>query len=229
MYKYQRNSYAFHNINADSAYWLGFLYTDGYIDEQRSRLQLKLHDKESIEDFKKFIEYEGSVQIVNERRGDKVFVEYQISFIDKIMVERLISLGCLPRKTFTLQFPTDEQLPHKYIDNFIRGVFDGDGGVYIKKLKNKGMAFEFTGTESFLIGIRNTLIEHEILSNKRSYIYASHAKNNIIKRIVSSKKSSINKLYNFLYSNNPRYFMKRKKEKFETLMDKVGIEYDRRQ
>ena len=144
------------------------------------------------------------------------------------MVERLINLGCLPRKTFTLQFPTDKQLPHKYLNSFIRGVFDGDGGVYRKKLKNKGMAFEFTGTESFLIGIRNVFIEHEILSNKRSYIYASHAKNNIIKRIVSSKKNSISKLYDFLYSNNPTYFMKRKKEKFEALMDEVGIEYDRR-
>ena len=114
------------------------------------------------------------------------------------------------------------------MNSFIRGVFDGDGGVYRKKLKNKGMAFEFTGTESFLIGIRNVFIEHEILSDKRSYIYASHAKNNIIKRIVSSKKNSISKLYDFLYSNNPTYFMKRKKEKFETLMDEVGIEYDRR-
>ena len=192
-------------------------------------MQLKLHDEESVNDFKRFVKYEGPIYVVNEKRDDKVFIEYQISFVDRIMVKRLIDLGCLPKKTFTLQFPTDEQLPHKYINSFIRGAFDGDGGIYRKKLKNKGMAFEFTGTESFLTGIRSVLVEYNIISDKRSYIYSSHAKNNIIKRIVSSKKSSINKLYDFLYSNNPTYYMKRKKERYEALMSEVGIEYYRRQ
>lgn len=228
MYKYQRNSYAFHDINEDSAYWLGFLYTDGYINEDRSSLQLKLSDEESIIAFKEFIEYEGPVQIVNEKRGEKVFIEYQISFIDHVMVNQLIRLGCIPNKTFKLQFPTDKQLPQKYMSCFIRGVFDGDGGVSLKKLKNKGMSFEITGTEQFLIGIRNVLVKQGILGNKRSYIYASHSKNQIIKRIVSSKKSSVSGLYEYLYSNNPTYYMKRKKEKYEALMDYVGIQYEKR-
>lgn len=228
MYKYQRNSYAFHNINRDSAYWLGFLYTDGYIDESRSRLQLKLHDKESIIEFKKFIEYKGPVQVVNEKRGNKIFTEYQISFVDTIMVQQLIKLGCIPKKTYVLQFPTEDQVPSEYMNDFIRGVFDGDGGIYMKKLNNCGMAFEFTGTEAFLIGLREVLVKHEILNTKRSYIYAAHSTHNNIKRIVSSKKSSISGLYNYMYSDTPTYYMKRKKSKYEDLMDKIGIEYHRR-
>ena len=48
------------------------------------------------------------------------------------MFSDLCKHGCVPNKSLILTFPviTEELIPH-----FIRGYFDGDGGITIRKLK----------------------------------------------------------------------------------------------
>lgn len=46
-----------------------------------------------------------------------------------ILYERLTRIGMTPRKSHTMRFPV---VPIRFIHIFIRGYFDGDGGVYIE-------------------------------------------------------------------------------------------------
>ena len=55
------------------------------------------------------------------------------------MYEDLIKLGCVPNKSLTVKFPTEEQVPKEFLSSFILGLIDGDGsiGIYKRKVKNK--------------------------------------------------------------------------------------------
>lgn len=50
----------------------------------------------------------------------------------KHMCESLIKLGCIPRKSLILKFPTEEQVPNHLLRHFVRGYFDGDGSAYLQ-------------------------------------------------------------------------------------------------
>ena len=51
--------------------------------------------------------------------------------------EKLISYGCVPRKSNILKFPDISIFKSKnLIRHFIRGYFDGDGSVFISKEKH---------------------------------------------------------------------------------------------
>ena len=203
-------------MSNDAAYWLGFLYTDGSIQEDKGIIQLKINDYDSLEQFKEFIEYEGPIQTVIEHTNNKTFVSYQISFIDRIMVDKLIRLGCIPRKTYILEFPTKEQLDPKYYGSFIRGIFDGDGSVFMAGNK---LVMEITGTEQFLTGLRKALAECGVVYGTKSYIYKSHAKNSTIKRLALGRFEFVDCFYQLIYENDCNFYLKRKKEKYSSLLE----------
>jgi len=70
------------------------------------------------------------------------------------MKDDLIALGCIPRKSLLLKFPTSNQVPEHLIRHFIRGYFDGDG-----HFTNTEKCFEagYIGTEDFIIESLNHL------------------------------------------------------------------------
>src|SRR6185503_6997190 len=52
----------------------------------------------------------------------------------------LNNLGCVPRKSLILKFPTPKQISHKWLRHFVRGYFDGDGFVYYNDLNRRKQA-----------------------------------------------------------------------------------------
>ena len=81
----------------------------------------------------------------------------------------------------------------------------------------------------FLTGIRDVLVKQNVLPNTHSYIYKSHSKNEIIKRISIAANDPVKRFYEYLYFGNPKYYMKRKKEKFEELFIRKWGQYERRE
>lgn len=124
--KYNVNSSYFKDINTEEkAYWLGFLYADGYVRLRRSgelRLKLKQTDKKHIELFKKCIEsthpIKDSVSIVkySDNKISKSKSSY-ISINNTKIVRDLIKLGCVNAKSFIIKLP---KLKHDLIRHFIR-------------------------------------------------------------------------------------------------------------
>lgn len=139
--KFRINSTIFTNIDSEEkAYWLGFLFADGYIsDENRFELSLGLKDINHLEKFKNFLNWEGDIKI------DNKVGRCRLSFKDEIIGENLKLLGLIPRKSTILEFPTltEESIPH-----FIRGYFDGDGT--ITDPDKTSILVNLIGTENFL-------------------------------------------------------------------------------
>ena len=142
------NSHTFEKIDTEEkAYWLGFLFADGGIYRNTIELSLALKDTAHLEKFKKFMAWGGNLAI------DNKIGRCRVVFADKITVKDLFKLGCTERKSLTLRFPTENQVPKHLIYHFIRGYFDGDGSIN-DPIKN-GLGLSLLGTKSFLTSILN--------------------------------------------------------------------------
>lgn len=172
----------------EKAYWLGFLYADGYVALKTNAigLHLSLKDLNHIEKFKSFMGWDGEIKIRedhqfgtkdNRNKAGEVLYSCGITVTCAHMKESLIKLGCVPNKSLILTFPTDEQVPKQFKLAFIRGYFDGDGtlGLYKHSKTNQKLeeSLMIVGTKSFLEGIQEYLgpgyLMHKTNCNDATY------------------------------------------------------------
>lgn len=120
---------AFNALTPESAYWVGFLMADGYINRCKKgapdvALCLSIKDKEHVYKFKGFLHSDRAVSFSKGRYPTAIF-----SVSSESLVTRLEQLGVTTHKTFTAR--VDEKLadnPH-----FWRGLIDGDGCLHKHK------------------------------------------------------------------------------------------------
>lgn len=191
--------------DSDSAYWLGFLYADGSIRKDGNEITLDLQekDKKTIEDFHKYCNNKNTIRTHVIKRNDKVYKSFVSSFSNKQVKDNLMKLGCIPKKSLTLTFPTEKQVPQEYIYDFVRGYIDGDGYIQYDYQKHR-YRIVILGTKNFLQGLiqRLNLFEH-------IYIYQD-SNSNIYSLTISNKENVLN-LLTKLYENS-KYHLERKFE-----------------
>lgn len=210
----------FHNIDTEEkAYWLGFLYADGYVSE-RGIITLALAEKD-LNHIKKFLNSINAFTI--EPRYNKRTKSYVINLGSVEMANDLIEHGCVQKKSLVLKFPTEKQVPKTLINHFMRGYFDGDGCASISNqdpciTHNYNLSFQLLGTKEFLDKYEKILLDNcqdknkskrfrkNMNKNTESFSYSSHLK--------------INDIYCFLYDNATIY-LERKKEKFNTYYSRL--------
>jgi len=193
--------------NEYKAYWLGFLYADGYISEKDKNnsahvsLYLKDEDEQHIELFKRVMRAENPLEhrdyttpLGKKNRSCGITIRHEH------LVNSLIDKGCVNNKSLILTFPTREQVPEVYVSHFIRGYFDGDG--CISKTKNNRFSFQMCGTYEFLTGVLDFLgVSQKLHQGKNK------EKNNYSFIIKGNKQ--IERLMRILY-NDSHIFLKRK-------------------
>ena len=133
--KYSHQYDYFENIDTEEkAYWLGFMFADGYIvdcsnryGEDKFGITLHSKDKITLEQFKKSIQSTNPIIDVssNGRQLHRIIMSSQKS------VDDLISHGCVKQKSLILKPPIN--VPEELIHHFIRGFFDGDGSIFWNK------------------------------------------------------------------------------------------------
>lgn len=142
--KYTHNEDFFEIIDIEEkAYWLGFMYADGWISDYSNRygqdhfgISLAIEDEEHLKKFLKSlsatnpINYDNSGLKKNQSRLAKVELTSQKT------VDDLIKNGCFKKKTLILKPPTT--VPKELLPHFIRGFFDGDGSI----IKTAGKFYE---------------------------------------------------------------------------------------
>lgn len=157
--KYTYNKEYFKIIdNEEKAYWLGFIYADGYIingikgkNKDSLGITLSIEDKEHIEKFKKSIDSNHPINIYKTKYGTN---SARIVIQDEELVADLIKLGVLRNKSLKLKFPTSDIVNESLIYHFIRGYFDGDGSLKKKGKNIKGYDFSVLGTIEFLTELK---------------------------------------------------------------------------
>lgn len=196
------NYIIFDNIDTEEkAYWLGFIFADGYIANRSNGIELSLQksDINHLEKFREFISAKQNITVDSFR--------CRICITNKNLKNSLIRLGCTPNKSLTLKFPSLEK---SLMRHFVRGYFDGDGCITRHK-KNSiwSDANIACGSDDFIFGLKDFL-EKE-LEIDSLYIYRRPNSNTKILMVTDSK---FKKLVNYMYSNCNIY-LDRKFQRFE--------------
>lgn len=165
---YTINENCFASIdNPDSAYWLGVMYSDGFIsktNQYTNYFGITIHEKDSewLERFKEFLQYNGEIKhyIATTTYSKNTPIAKLIIGNNKI-VSDLEKLGVVEHKTFQLS-----HLPKiNYLDDFIRGYIDGDGS-----LLKRCARITISGTKEFLQSIANYFnIPYSLYKDKSIY------------------------------------------------------------
>lgn len=124
--KYTYNLETFYNEDDVSYYLLGSFMTDGCIHKSGKCVSITSKDNDWLK------------IITNTISPNKALIQknncWDAVFTCKELSEWFISKGCGPKKSLTLEFPI---VPEKYLPDFLRGSFDGDGSISFGKTWRK--------------------------------------------------------------------------------------------
>ena len=184
--------------NEEKAYWLGFLFADGYNEERRGYIEISLSakDEEHLQKFQKAIESEHPIA----KRNIKGYESVRLNFCSRKMSNDLAKHGCVQAKSLILEFPTT--VPEELTHHFIRGYFDGDGSVSVNVEKGQ-YNVTCVGTESFLERIcQEANMPKTKLGKKGNAFTLQHG-----------GRGNAGKIYDYLYRDATIY-LERKRDKF---------------
>lgn len=208
---------AFDNLNSqESAYWLGFIYADGYVGKGRCytfSVKLKNSDREHLEKLRIFLEIEHPIfNVENKTNG---IVNWQVCIRSSSMEfgKKLQILGISvgrpsPEKTIN-------SIPDFNLRHFFRGMFDGDGCAH------KIPRFTFLSQKEMLEKLREELIQVGVspVNNVK--------KNGGIYRIDYGGFQQAMKIKNYLYQD-ASVFLERKLEIINGWTPQTATIYKRR-
>ena len=143
--------------NANKAYWLGFIYADGYIEVNNLLgFRLKDNDVNHLNKFAKEINFNGEAKIEEYKYKESSYKVSRLTICGRDFVQSLKDLGLTVNKTLTIEFP---HIREDLISHFVRGYFDGDGciGIYKDRGYNKVLFSVVSGSESFVQSIKSYL------------------------------------------------------------------------
>ena len=210
-----RNSYInyfydstfFDNIDTpEKANVLGMWCADGTNEPNYNKIKLTLQDldREILEDIRSLLKVEKPLTLYKRHEKDPNWHDaYELIIYDKHMCESLSDKGCVPNKSLILEW--NDNLREDLYPHFIRGYFDGDGGIGKEKY---GVAVNFTSSRKFCEGLSKFLL------NLGIYNRIDNVKTNKdTAKVVITRKAEAEKLFLYMYKN-ATIFMRRKYLRF---------------
>lgn len=209
---YTVNDNYFNKIDReDKAYWLGFLYADGYITKggfgislmstDKEHLQLMLDDMDSNYKIKTYINSNKN------KYGATCYCRVLIN--SQEMRRHIISYGIVEHKSLILEPPKVKFGTKELERHFLRGFFDGNGSV--SGLKRKTYALKIVSTNSFLNWFAGKInYKYKKLHKRRS--------SDIVSSLEIAGINMVKKYGGYLYNNSTRY-LKRKYNKLQYIND----------
>lgn len=205
--KYHFDLNYFEKIDTEEkAYWLGFLYADGYVC-YRGVVTVGLAEKDlsHLELLRKCLGDE-TVKIPYTSRTKSYFIH----FSSVKMADDLRKLGCVQKKSLVLKFPTEDQVPQSLVNHFMRGYFDGDGCL---SNTDRSPCFSVLGTPQFLDEYEKILLNNVEKITKTKRIHRD-SWNEQTEEIAYGGRNRIFEIYSYLYKDATIY-LQRKKDKFD--------------
>lgn len=214
--KHKVNEKFFETWSSNMAYVLGYIYADGtLIDATYMRgkyITVTSVDSGSMERLRGYMESE---HVIFNRKSiyEKGKPHYGLKIGSHKIYNDLLKLGLYPNKSLTISFPT---VPQKYLADFVRGYFDGDGCIYLEKgIGTQGQKIVKRLRTIFTSGSRDYLVKmNESLKNiglENGKIYTSQR----AYQLVYPTQDSVS-LFIAMYSNaGKNSFFMRKFNKFK--------------
>lgn len=187
--KYSFNESFFKTWSCDMAYIIGFIMADGCISSDRNSLSIVIHEKDiEILDFIKRTMCANHPIL---RYKTKTTPSIRLMLVSKEMVIDLKRLGIGDRKTNRLVIPTD--IPDQYFNDFVRGLFDGDGTAILKRDKE---------LHANIVSVNFTLLDDIRKYYGFGYIKCDSKERNLPLYCWSLSQKDCWKFRNLIYSSN---------------------------
>lgn len=202
------NESFFHELNKDSAYYLGLIIADGNVFKdttgRQASISITLNEEDEYLLFKFKEILKANTTVSHDGRGVS-----QFAIRSNIMAQDLEQYGVIPKKSYFTYLP---KIPDILMSHLIRGIFDGDGSIQAKINKDNRFlhSFSFCGTHQLMQDISDYLYEHLDLTQKPNvYDY----KDRVLSEIKIQNKYDMFVFGEWLYQNT-NIFMKRKYDKY---------------
>lgn len=197
--------------SANKAYIIGFLSADGcnYPDKGTVSMSLEECDKEILEKIRIETKNERPLEFIDYTNkhdfGYTYKNQYRLLMFSRKICNDLNNIGVVPNKSLCLEF--SKSIPEKFIPDYIRGVFDGDGSMGVRNLKvyNGTLSLSITSTYSFCNTLQSILNKQNI----ESKISEASNNNGITASLSIHKKESMKKFLDWIYKDAVLY-LKRK-------------------
>lgn len=216
--KYSINENIFTSIDShEKAQFLGLIYADGSLSKKNKNISLRLREDDidylnqwNTEFLKterpiSFVQRESMISPISKKEYKTLFRMAILDISCKKIYDDAITLGLKPNKSKeNLGMP---EIKEQFKLSFILGLFEGDGCVTFGQ---KSRCFQIACQEKMAFDVQKYLKSIGIFSivYKRSSIYI----------LQVARWEDLQKLYSLLYKD-ATIFLKRKKEKFEQLLN----------
>lgn len=219
--KYICDSNYFKTIDTEEkAYWLGFVYGDGYISNPKSNtirfgLSIGIIDLEHMRKFKKAINSTHPIKTYSVTQGYKIGTEYcRIIIIDEKFIQNLESHGVVEHKSNIMEPPIG--VPDNYIRHFIRGFMDANGSITIANTPVPTFGIGFTSTDTMLDWIQDNLFKNGAINRK--YPLTKRKKNHIVSAFSFGGNYQVKQYLDYIYED-ATVWLDRKYERYQLLCE----------
>lgn len=183
--------------NANLAYAIGLIATDGCLSKDGLLVDLTSKDREQLLNFSKCVGVDFKIGIKFNSNGDK---SLRIQFKNRIFYDFLLSIGLTPKKSLTMG---KIKIPDKYFFDFLRGCFDGDGCFYSywdPRWRSSHMFYlEFISASNIHIDWLREELAKKI--KIKGHLTKVHRKNNYY-QLKYAKKEAIEVIKKMYYNQN---------------------------
>lgn len=221
----------FDNIDSEEkAYWLGFIWGDGYLGirdrENRKEYNLKLSlnkkDYHHLEKFNNSLQGNYNVKFYKTTGFGKGDMECRL-FITNLHMGKTLAekYGMIPHRKICDSLL--ENIPYKYSKDFIRGLLDADGSFSHYQIIEKGYTVnkymvQIGSNEPILKLIERIFIKENLINDyERKLIVRHKGRDGEYKTLQFSGKSSFLKVLGWLYKDSTIY-LDRKYEKYLSII-----------
>lgn len=132
---YTVNDTAFNELSYEAAYFLGYIAADGSIVNNRLKFMIQSQDEDILRELLRFMQSNYPIGRCKSHYTDEngivhYFDASYIAITSSKVIESLSKYGIIQGKKYKdIDFLLN--IPDKYKLDFIIGLFDGDGGIYI--------------------------------------------------------------------------------------------------
>lgn len=218
------------------AYWLGFIWCDGYLCMRdrchngnlsyEFKLSLKESDAHHLEKFNRDLEGSYGVKFYKFHSSFGDSTEARLLICNKYFGEVLSQkYGLIPHRTDCTKII--QAVPRDLLKHFIRGILDADGAFCQYKIKESGYivnkySLHFGGHEEILRHTERYFIECGLVNNlTRSLRQRHEGKDGSYRALIFSGRHNVTDILNFLYKDATIY-LDRKYEKYLDICNQKG-------
>ena len=206
----------FFPITEKSAYTLGFIFGDGYLQyryDNYRMLEIMIVSSDGIE-LEKTFDFTNWKSQIKQRENRKEQIRFYINNTE--LCKHLAKLGFKDKSKI---FPDITKfIPDKYIHIFLQGYIDADGSIFMKKCGSifhitSGLDFDWTNLLKLIHTKVNNLTSFKIFKHKNNKGYG-------LSRIVCQHSKQNVKFLDYIYQDGNKYGLSRKYNEYLKLKEK---------